>query len=364
MKAAAVVVGMVVLAFCASAAEVTFEVSVPQSTPAQAVVYVAGDFQGWRPGEAVWGLERGSDGLWRRRATFPDGQPLQFKFTLGGWSSVEKGPAGEELQNRLHVALGDTTLSLVVTGWADGSPPRASTTGDVRRLEVPGFLDGRRVWAWLPPGYDDDPARRYPVLYLLDGQNVFDAATSFAGEWEVDESLARLVAAGEVEPLIAVAVANGEGLRAQEYTPWPEPAWREATGGGGEHLRAIVEVLKPAVDRAFRTLDGPAHTGLCGSSFGGLMALHAAYARPRRLRPPGCAVAQPGLGRPRAAGHGGLATASRRAPVRRHGIARGRQPAGRRRQRRRRLPRRPARPSRSAPAPRIPRGRRPPRRRG
>jgi len=280
MKAAVVVIGVVVLALCARAAEVTFEVSVPPSTPAQAVVYVAGDFQGWRPGEAAWALARGSDGLWRRRATFPDGQPLQFKFTLGGWSSVEKGPAGEELQNRLHVALGDTTLSLAVAGWADGSPPRASTTGDVRRLDVPGFLDGRRVWVWLPPGYDDEPARRYPVLYLLDGQNIFDAATSFAGEWEVDESLARLVAAGEVEPLIAVAVANGEGLRAQEYTPWPEPAWREATGGGGDHLRAIVEVLKPAVDRAFRTLDGPAHTGLCGSSFGGLMALHAGYARP------------------------------------------------------------------------------------
>ena len=178
----------------ATSAEVAFEVTAPASTPPDATMYLAGDFQGWRPGDAAWALTRLPDGRWRIAASFTDGQPLQFKFTLGGWDRVEKGPAGEELQNRLCVAAGDTTLSLTVAGWADGALPRSTVTGDVRPLAVPGFLDGRRVWVWLPPGYDDDPGRRYPVLYLLDGQNVFDAATSFAGEWEVDESLARLIA--------------------------------------------------------------------------------------------------------------------------------------------------------------------------
>ena len=291
----------------APAAVVTFDVAVPPSTPPGATVYLAGDFQGWSPGAADWALTRGADGRWARRVVFADGQPLQFKFTLGGWDRVEKGAAGEELANRLHVVRGDTTLHLAVASWSDGAPPRDTTTGDVRRLDVPGFAGGRRVWVWLPPGYDAEPSRRYPVLYVLDGQNAFNAATSFAGEWEIDESLARLVAAGEVEPVIVVAIANGEGGRALEYTPWPGPGWREPTGGGADHLREICDVLKPAVDRQWRTLADPAHTGLCGSSFGGLMALFAGWSRPDvfgRL-----AALSPSLGW---AGHAPLAMVSAR----------------------------------------------------
>jgi pullulanase len=297
----------------AAAAVVDFEVTPPASTPADATVYLAGDFQGWSPGDAAWALTRGSDGRWRYEARFADGQPLQFKFTLGGWDRVEKGAAGEELSNRLHVARADTTLQLTVAAWADGAPPPETITGDVRPFAVPEFLGGRRVWVWLPAGYDAAAARRYPVLYMLDGQNVFNAATSFAGEWQVDESLARLAGSAEVEPLIVVAVANGGGLRAQEYTPWPEPSWREPTGGGGEHLRAIIETLKPAIDRAFRTLDGPDHTALAGSSFGGLMALQAAWSRPDVFGR--AAALSPSLGW---AGHAPLAmvSAQPRPPVR------------------------------------------------
>lgn len=267
-------------------ARVRFELTVPAGTPADATVHLAGDFQGWRPGDPAWALQRTADGTWTYQAEFADGRPLQFKFTLGGWERVEKGPAGEELQNRLHVADRDTTLRLAVARWADGSPPRATATGDIRPLDVPGFLGGRRVWVWLPPGYDAEPDRRYPVLYVLDGQNAFDASLSFAGEWEIDESLARLVAAGEVEPLVVVAVANGGTLRTDEYTPWPgpdpaaPPGARQAGGHAAAHLGAIASVLVPAVAATYRTLPGPEHTGLCGSSFGGLMALYAAWARP------------------------------------------------------------------------------------
>lgn len=271
---------LVASAIPAAAAVVTFDVTVPAQTPTDAVLYLAGDFQGWNPGAPDWALARGADGHWQRQATFADGQALQFKFTLGNWGSVEKGPAGEELQNRLLTVRADTTLHLVVANWADGAPPRDTTTGDVRKFAAPGFLEGRDVWVWLPAGYDAEPQRRYPVLYMLDGQNAFNAATSFAGEWEADESLARLIAANEVEPLIVVAVANGGGKRALEYTPWPLTGFNGPTGGGAQHLQAIIDVLMPAVDQAYRTQKGPGHTGLCGSSFGGLMALHAAWARP------------------------------------------------------------------------------------
>jgi pullulanase len=270
----------VALAGAAEAAVIVFDVTPPASTPPDAVLYLAGDFQGWSPGDAAWALTRQPDGRWEYEARFADGQPLQFKFTLGGWDRVEKGLGGEELSNRTHVARADTTLQLVVAAWADGAPARDTTTGDVRPLVVPGFPGGRRVWVWLPAGYEADPERRYPVLYMLDGQNVFNAATSFAGEWEVDESMTTLVGRGEVEPLIVVAIANGEGRRVEEYTPWTESLRREPTGGGAGHLQAIIEKLMPAVDSAYRTQVGPEHTGLAGSSLGGLMALHAAWSRP------------------------------------------------------------------------------------
>lgn len=271
---------LAVMAAPAMAAVVTFDVTVPANTPAGAILHLAGDFQGWNPGAPDWALARGADGHWQRQATFAAGQSLQFKFTLGGWGSVEKGPAGEELQNRLLTVRADTTLHLVVANWADGAPPRDTTTGDVRKFDAPGFLNGRNVWVWLPEGYDREPQRHYPVLYMLDGQNAFNAATSFAGEWEADESLARLIAANEVEPLIIVAVANGGGKRALEYTPWSLARFGEPTGGGAQHLQVIIDVLMPAIDKAYRTQQGPEHTGLCGSSFGGLMALHAAWVRP------------------------------------------------------------------------------------
>jgi len=151
-------------------------------------------------------------------------------------------------------------------------------SGDVSQVTVPGFLDGRPVWIYLPPGYRDHPERRYPVLYMADGQNVFDAATSFAGEWRADETLEREILAGRVAPLIVVAVANGGARRLDEYTPWADP--RHGGGGAAAHLRAWRAVLVPWVDARYRTLHDPAHRAVAGSSLGGLLALYAVFAHP------------------------------------------------------------------------------------
>jgi predicted alpha/beta superfamily hydrolase len=159
-------------------------------------------------------------------------------------------------------------------------PPTPSVVGDLRVLRgLPGPPDGpsREILVHLPAGAGSS-GRRYPVLYLHDGQNLFDPAPSYRGEWELDETLA--VLAREGTELIAVGIPNaGEG-RYAEYTPYRgRRAW--ATGGHGRaYLRWVVDTVKPAVDAAWPTLPGRETTGILGSSLGGLISLWAAVAHP------------------------------------------------------------------------------------
>jgi predicted alpha/beta superfamily hydrolase len=268
-----------ILAPTLAVAEVTFRVTVPADTDPSAAVFIAGDFQSWNPGHPDYKLTPTGKNLWEIVLPLKTGQALQFKFTLGDWEHVEKGPGGEEIQNRLHKVAGTETLDLEVASWAHGDARLATKTGNITLITVPEFLDDRPVWVYLPPGYEQDTERRYPVLYMMDGQNVFDDATSFAGEWKVDETLEELIPAGQVEPLIVVAVANDGDNRTKEYTPWYSSS-RETGGGGGKHLKTWIKILLPFINANYRTLTGPENTGLAGSSFGGLMALYGAYSHP------------------------------------------------------------------------------------
>ncbi len=257
-------------------APVTFRVTTPATTPPGDPVFIAGDFQAWNPGDPACQLTNVGGLLYEITLDLTVGTTIQFKFTRGDWSKVEKGPNGEEIANRTHAVTGADTLNLTVANWAD-LPANSTITGDVTTHTVPGFLDGRRVWVYLPPDYNTRPDVRYPVLYMFDGQNVFDQATSFAGEWEVDEACESLIPAGLMSPIIVVSVDNGGLGRIYEYTPWFDPGYGD--GGGGEaHLQEFIDVLMPWVDANYRTLTGPGNTGLAGSSLGGLMSLYAVYA--------------------------------------------------------------------------------------
>ena len=130
----------------------------------------------------------------------------------------------------------------------------------------------RTILVYLPPGYKARAARRYPVLYLQDGQNVFDKATSIGEEWHVDETAQGLIEAGQIEPLIVVAIYNAGEHRIDEYAPTKVP-----DKGGGEadaYGRMLVEEIKPLIDRKYKTLPSAASTGLGGSSLGGLLTLY------------------------------------------------------------------------------------------
>ncbi|HYB93421.1 MAG TPA: alpha/beta hydrolase-fold protein [Vicinamibacterales bacterium] len=138
----------------------------------------------------------------------------------------------------------------------------------------------RDVLVWTPPGYAEQPARRYPVLYMHDGQNLFEPDTAFQkGEyWRVGETAAALIEARRIEPIIVVGVYNTGDARIDEYTPTGD----HKLGGGhaDDYGRMLIEELKPLIDAEYRTLPERDHTGLAGSSLGGLVSLHLGFTHP------------------------------------------------------------------------------------
>jgi predicted alpha/beta superfamily hydrolase len=157
-------------------------------------------------------------------------------------------------------------------------------TGDIRthpKFHSQYLPTDRDVLVYLPPGYREDEGRRFPALYLHDGQNLFDGATSFipGQEWRVDETAQSLILAREVEPLIIVGIYNTGHERVQEYTPSADPRLK-AGGKADLYGRLIVEELKPFIDSQYRTKWGAADTGLGGSSLGGLVTLYLGLSYP------------------------------------------------------------------------------------
>jgi predicted alpha/beta superfamily hydrolase len=163
------------------------------------------------------------------------------------------------------------------------APVRHTLTGDIRQHRISDAVTGRprHVLVYLPPGYERAETARYPVLYVNDGQNVFDGATAFipGQEWELDETVERLVRARRIDTLIVVAIDHAGEHRLDEFGPVRD-AGRRAGGGADAYGRFLVGRVKRLVDRTYRTRADREHTGLCGSSLGGLVTLYLGLTRP------------------------------------------------------------------------------------
>ena len=254
------------IAFAAMPTDATLVVvTVPPSTPSDAAIYLAGSSAQlgvWKADGVK--LTRQSDGTF---AGDIDG-PAEFKVTRGTWATVEKDPAGNEIGNR-RLDAGAAESRVTVARWAEASAAttRASSVVGELRIEQVG---GRTIRVWLPPGYSAGDAR-YPVLYMHDGQNLFDAATSaFGVEWQVDETLTRLIEAKTIPPIVVVGIDNAGAARIDEYTVTQD----KGRGGAGDaYERFVVDLVKPHVDARFRTKADRANTFVGGSSLGGLISL-------------------------------------------------------------------------------------------
>ncbi len=254
-------------------AGVTFELSASTLSDT-AEVYVTGNraiFGPWNPGKVA--LEKKGNHYWAKTVPLARGS-LEYKFTLGSWEKEAARPNGQPLSNFRADVQSDTVLRHRIGYWTAGTaPPEGQITGTVnyhRGTEYPGIAE-RDVIVWLPPGYEEDHRRRYPVLYMHDGQNVFDPATSsFGVDWQVDETCTRLIEAQAIEPLIVVGIYNSPD-RALDYSPGPK---------GDAYMAYLVKQLKPFIDRMYRTRPEREHTFTGGASMGGLIAFMLAWEYP------------------------------------------------------------------------------------
>lgn len=216
-------------------------------------------------------------GLWQLRVVFggvPEGgRTVAYKFKIDrpGRAADDGWETGSN--RSLLLVRGTVTLQRVFGTHPGAPPPRR--TGLIHRIApLPSaHVEPREVQVWLPPGYEAESPRRYPVLYLHDGQNLFDDGAAGA-EWQVDETAQRLVLSGAVRPLIIVGVSS-TGTRALDYTPVPMRRGDQGVQGGGaaDYARYLVQELKPVIDARYRTQAGRDSTAVGGSSLGGLVSM-------------------------------------------------------------------------------------------
>jgi predicted alpha/beta superfamily hydrolase len=181
-------------------------------------------------------------------------------------------PSKTLLKTSSKTALLLAAAALWCAACSSPPPPRApSALPNVQVLSppltIPVLERPRTLRVYLPPSYDQG-TRRYPVIYMHDGQNLFDDATSYVGEWGVDEAMNELARSSGFEAIV-VGIDHGGDKRMTELNPWPHP--QLGPGEGEPYLRFVVEVVKPFVDGRFRTLPEATHTAVIGSSMGGLI---------------------------------------------------------------------------------------------
>jgi len=263
----------------------TIRVTVPEGT---GTVYLAGsvpELGPWRPdGRAMTGAGRARV----TRVTAPRGTAFEYKFTLGSWDREALGPTGAVPPNHRLLIDGNVEATHVVT---DFKKDQRDYIADWRGSGVLGrlvywtdvasaFLGPKRhVEVWLPPGYDSAASVRYPVLYMHDGQNLFDPRLGFTGvDWGVDEAVVRLSRRGAIPPVIVVGVWNS-AERGTEYSPWHRAS---------DYSRFLIEELMPRVNAEFRTLTGPENTAVMGSSMGGLLSFYLVTRHPKAFGACGC----------------------------------------------------------------------------
>jgi predicted alpha/beta superfamily hydrolase len=253
------------------------------ATRKQDDIYVAGNFNNWNPKDENYKLK--PFGGSRRAIVLKDlaAGTYAFKFTRGGFDKVECAADGRDISDRVLEVNADMAQEFTIAGWKDDYPERPkpyTASPQVRILDtafkIPQLDRTRRIWVYLPKGYATS-SKIYPVLYMHDGQNLFNEQTAPFGEWGVDEALDTLQQKLGKE-CIVVGIDNSR-YRLREYNPYDDA--RGNKGEGAAYMEFIVNTLKPFIDTKYRTKKGPENTFIAGSSMGGLISFYAMLQYPK-----------------------------------------------------------------------------------
>lgn len=247
-------------------------------------IYVSGNNKalgGWQPNKVL--LTKTTKDIWSTTVEVDKGARLEFKFTKGSWATEALGSDSSIPQNTVIVASKDTTVLATIFNWRDNFnfKVKGQITGKVfyhKNFVIEG-LKPRDIFVWLPPQYDEQKERRFPVFYMHDGQNLIDPRTSNTFiDWQVDEVADSLIRTGEVEPFIIVGMNNTDD-RGTEYSNTPL---------GKLYEKLVVEKIKPFIDANYRTLTDAKNTAVGGSSMGGLISMMFAWDYPNVFSKAAC----------------------------------------------------------------------------
>jgi predicted alpha/beta superfamily hydrolase len=253
--------------------------------PLDKSIFISGSFNQWGLGPKAWPMTQLPDGSYAARLpTWVRGNH-EFKFHLGDWTSEATTLRGAKMGNfNATFSPRKSMFDYVIEGWLGQEAwPKADSTAPIgvsifsNDMRIPQLNRNRRIWVYLPPDYGKTAGKRYPVIYMQDGQNVFDKATSFAGEWGVDETLNSLATAGDAGAIV-IGIDNGGRTRSEEYHQINPDTGRP--GQADAYLDFLIKTLKPLVDSVFTTKPDRLNTAIVGASSGASLALYGALKYP------------------------------------------------------------------------------------
>lgn len=255
---------------------VEFRVYSPD-TPDTTSVFIAGslpELGSWNPSKVSM-VSQGNHS-WSLKIPVKKFTSVEYKFTLGSWDREAANANGQPLQNFVANVVNDTLIDHDILFWKTGATVKkilGKITGKVtyhRQLSGENIIP-RDIIVWVPPDYEVNKKKRYPVVYMHDGQNIFDPVTSsFGVDWQIDESSDSLIKNKIVKPYIVVGIYNTSN-RMKEYTPGED---------GQAYMKFVVNNVKPLIDATYRTLPDAKNTVVGGSSAGGLISFMLAWEYP------------------------------------------------------------------------------------
>lgn len=254
--------------------------SLPENTPSDAKIFMASSLNNWNPKDEKYQFNKNKNGNYQIEIPEAKGD-VEYKLTQGSWKNAEADANGNSIENRKFSFNGENQqIENKILSWSAPQQKKNTASHNVKILSehfsIPQLNTTRKIWIYLPPDYETSK-KKYPVIYMEDGQNLFDEATSYSGEWKVDETLNELSKSKKLDAIV-VGIDNGGSERLNEYSPWKNEKY--GGGKGDAFTEFLVKTLKPYIDKRYRTLPQAKNTGIVGSSMGGLISLYAAVKYP------------------------------------------------------------------------------------